>query len=85
LGFDKPLLEYREGATYVARSASPKSFGHTGYTGTYYWIDPTTETAFILFTNRVNPTRANNKISGLSIRPQMLQAMYDFLEKWERG
>ncbi|MBK8500892.1 MAG: serine hydrolase [Saprospiraceae bacterium] len=81
LGFDKPLLDYKEGATYVARSASPQSFGHTGYTGTYYWIDPVTETAFILFTNRVNPTRANNKISGLSIRPRMLQAMYNFLEK----
>jgi beta-N-acetylhexosaminidase len=80
LGFDKPLLEYREGATYVARSASPESFGHTGYTGTYYWVDPAYETVFILFTNRVHPTRASSKLFSLNIRPRMLQAVYDFLD-----
>lgn len=81
LGFDKPLLEYRDGATYVAKSASPESFGHTGYTGTYYWIDPIYETVFILFTNRVHPTRASSQLFSLGIRPRMLQAVYDFLDK----
>ena len=31
------------------------SYGHTGYTGTSIWIDPATETAVILLTNRVHP------------------------------
>jgi len=31
------------------------SFGHTGYTGTSIWIDPTTETIVIFLTNRVHP------------------------------
>lgn len=32
-----------------------KSFGHTGYTGTCYWIDPTNDAFCILLTNRVHP------------------------------
>ena len=30
-------------------------FGHTGWTGTSLWIDPASETAVILLTNRVHP------------------------------
>lgn len=43
----------------------PRSFGHTGFTGTSIWMDPARGVFVILLTNRVNPTRANQKISGL--------------------
>jgi len=33
----------------------PRSYGHTGYTGTSIWIDPDTETYLIFLTNRVHP------------------------------
>lgn len=33
----------------------PRSYGHTGYTGTSIWIDPDTETYIIFLTNRVHP------------------------------
>jgi len=33
----------------------PKSYGHTGYTGTSIWIDPETRTFVIFLTNRVHP------------------------------
>ncbi len=79
LGFDKPLLEYDADRTYVARSATPSSYGHTGYTGTYFWIDPAYDLIFILLTNRVHPTRYNTKIGQLNIRPTMQQMVYDFL------
>ena len=39
------------------------AFGHTGFTGTSIWIDPARDLFVILLTNRVNPTRANLKIS----------------------
>ena len=32
------------------------SFGHTGFTGTSFWIDPQTRTFVILLTNRVHPS-----------------------------
>ena len=33
------------------------SFGHTGFTGTSVWIDPTTQTYIMLLTNAVHPRR----------------------------
>ncbi len=38
------------------------SFGHTGFTGTSVWIDPTTETYIILLTNAVHPRGKGNAI-----------------------
>jgi beta-glucosidase-like glycosyl hydrolase/CubicO group peptidase (beta-lactamase class C family) len=40
------------------------AFGHTGFTGTSVWIDPANDVFIVLLTNRVNPTRANTKISA---------------------
>ena len=56
LGWDTPSERSSAGDYFSARS-----FGHTGYTGTSIWIDPTQELAVILLTNRVNPTRENGK------------------------
>jgi uncharacterized protein YbbC (DUF1343 family)/CubicO group peptidase (beta-lactamase class C family) len=39
------------------------SFGHTGFTGTSLWIDPTTETYIILLTNAVHPRGRGNAIA----------------------
>jgi uncharacterized protein YbbC (DUF1343 family)/CubicO group peptidase (beta-lactamase class C family) len=38
------------------------SFGHTGFTGTSMWIDPTTQTYIILLTNAVHPHGKGNAI-----------------------
>jgi CubicO group peptidase (beta-lactamase class C family) len=37
------------------RFAKGKSFGHTGYTGTSYWIDPSSDGFVVILTNRVHP------------------------------
>lgn len=42
---------------------SPDSYGHTGFTGTSVWVDPEREFFVVLLTNRVHPTRQNNKLS----------------------
>lgn len=39
------------------------SFGHTGFTGTSFWIDPYSETIVLLFTNRLHPNRNGNTVS----------------------
>jgi len=77
LGFDKPLLEYDAAGSYVAKSASPESFGHSGYTGTFAWADPQEELLLVFFSNRVYPTRNNRKLYTLNIRPRLHQACYD--------
>ena len=38
------------------------SFGHTGFTGTSIWIDPTTQTYIILLANAVHPRGKGNAI-----------------------
>ena len=48
---------------------SMSSFGHTGFTGTSVWVDPTRDLYVIFLTNRVYPTRKNHKIS--KVRPAL--------------
>ncbi len=38
------------------------SYGHTGFTGTSLWIDPTTQTYIILLTNAVHPRGQSNAV-----------------------
>lgn len=77
LGFDKPPLEYVEGESYVAKDASPESFGHSGFTGTFVWADPKNSTVVVFLSNRVYPTRENRKLYTMNIRPRLHQAVYD--------
>lgn len=48
------------------------SFGHTGFTGTSLWIDPTTQTYIILLTNAVHP---DGKGSAVSLRSKVATAV----------
>ncbi|MFQ3587584.1 MAG: serine hydrolase domain-containing protein [Fimbriimonadaceae bacterium] len=41
----------------------PRSYGHTGFTGTSIWVDPERSLFAVLLTNRVHPTAANLKIT----------------------
>jgi CubicO group peptidase (beta-lactamase class C family) len=52
---------------------SPSSYGHTGFTGTSVWVDPERDLCVIVLTNRVHPTRANTKLSG--VRPAVHDAV----------
>lgn len=51
--------------TYAGTEVSPDAFGHTGFTGTSLWCDPRLDLCVVLLTNRVHPTRVNNKIQGV--------------------
>jgi beta-glucosidase-like glycosyl hydrolase/CubicO group peptidase (beta-lactamase class C family) len=56
---------------------SPRSYGHLGYTGTSIWMDPDRKLFVILLTNRVNPTRDNDKIAA--VRPAVHDAVVESL------
>ena len=71
LGFDKP--DPKNPALNAAPGASPRSYGHTGFTGTYFWVEPDLDLFVILLTNRVNPTRANGKLGEFGVRSALLQ------------
>ncbi|HUG54320.1 MAG TPA: serine hydrolase [Vicinamibacteria bacterium] len=57
LGWDTPSGNSSAGDLF-----SPRSFGHTGFTGTSMWMDPERNLFVVLLTNRVHPTRENNAI-----------------------
>ncbi len=59
LGWETPT-----GANSAGHVMTRPAFGHTGFTGTSFWVDPTDDLYVILLTNRVNPTRANTKIGA---------------------
>lgn len=75
LGFDKP--ETKKGKPSPAcESASPLSFGHSGFTGTMVWADPENGVVFIFLSNRVYPDAANTKIVDQNIRTNIQEVFY---------
>lgn len=80
LGFDKPHMGNPDLSPCGA--LAPQSvYGHTGYTGTCFWVDPDEDMIYILLTNRVNPTRMNNKISSMDIRTRIQDAIYKAIKR----
>lgn len=80
LGFDKPELGPRGEDSNTAAGASPASFGHSGFTGTFAWVDPEHGLLYIFLSNRVNPSRNNTRLYQLNTRTNIQQAIYDALE-----
>jgi len=83
LGFDKPVLsKNEEGPT--CHSASQKSYGHTGFTGTYAWADPDKNLIFIFLSNRTYPDGNVNKLAKLNIRTDIQQIIYDAIQNSQK-
>ncbi|HEV2642311.1 MAG TPA: serine hydrolase, partial [Candidatus Elarobacter sp.] len=81
LGWDTP-----SGQSSAGRYFSPRSYGHTGFTGTSIWTDPERGVWVVLLTNRVYPTRANTKVGPLrrAVADAVQQAILDApLVDWE--
>lgn len=76
IGFDKPARPYNGNAP---KSASPQSYGHTGFTGIMIWNDPAYNLNYVFLSNRVYPTRDNNKLSTLNVRTAIMQVVYEGL------
>ncbi|MFZ7125297.1 MAG: serine hydrolase domain-containing protein [Desulfobacterales bacterium] len=73
LGFDFP----GPGPSSSGRRFSANSVGHLGYTGTSFWMDPDREVVVILLTNRVHPSRRNERIR--EFRPLIHDAVMDWI------
>lgn len=82
LGFDKPEKDnYKRQEPYPALSASPATFGHTGFTGTCVWADPKNNLVYIFLSNRVTPDGTNNKLLKMNVRTTILEVVYKAFEK----
>ncbi len=70
-GFDTPSRPVSASGKYFSNF----SIGHLGFTGTSFWIDPEKSFIVILLTNRVHPSRENEKIKRF--RPLIHNLVYE--------
>lgn len=75
LGFDKPDADNPQSSP-TTPLASPSTYGHFGFTGTCFWVDPDNDLIFIFLTNRVYPSRDNAAFSRLDLRPRLFEQVY---------
>lgn len=81
LGFDKPEKDnITRKEPYPTFSASPHTFGHTGFTGICTWADPAYNLLYVFLSNRVHPD-GSNKLLNMNVRSNIHEAIYKALEK----
>ncbi|KIO75044.1 beta-N-acetylglucosaminidase [Pedobacter lusitanus] len=78
LGFDRwdPNLSKK----YPSATASPQTYGHTGYTGTAVWVDQARGLIYVFLSNRVNPS-VTNKLVSMGIRSRIQEVINSAIDK----
>jgi CubicO group peptidase (beta-lactamase class C family) len=64
LGWDTPEQGGRKPSIY-GQHAGPRTFGHTGWTGTMLWVDPNRDLFLVFLTNRSLEPRARRSLTAL--------------------
>jgi len=75
LGFDKPVVGNPDASNTCAET-TPETYGHTGFTGTCFWVDPKNDMFYIFLSNRVCPTRNNPNFGRISARSHIQSLIY---------
>ncbi|MFO7963968.1 MAG: serine hydrolase [Desulfobacterales bacterium] len=68
-GFDRPEIDHSSAGAYFSNN----SVGHLGFTGTSFWMDLERHIIVILLTNRIHPSRENERIKDF--RPRLHDAV----------
>jgi CubicO group peptidase (beta-lactamase class C family) len=79
LGFDKPNPSLPS-SNPTGALASASTYGHTGFTGTCFWIDPDNQLIYIFLSNRVYPSRTYRQLMSMRIRPQIQDVIYEAMQ-----
>ena len=78
LGFDKPDMKV-PAKSPCAEEVSGSVYGHTGYTGTCFWVDPTNRMIYIFLCNRICPSRTNRTLMTGDYRTRIQSVLYNRL------
>jgi CubicO group peptidase (beta-lactamase class C family) len=74
LGWDSPDLHAEEPSIF-GTLISQSAYGHTGFTGTELWIDPTHDLFLVFLTNRTFDPKARDSLKGLkALRTELSDA-----------
>jgi len=79
LGFDKPDTASPQNSP-TGESAPASTYGHTGFTGTCFWVDPDNQLIFIFLTNRIYPSRTYKQLMEMNIRPRIQDVIYEAIQ-----
>jgi Beta-glucosidase-related glycosidases len=79
LGFDKPDTKSTNNSP-CGLLAPQSVYGHTGFTGTCFWIDPDNNMFFIFLSNRTFPSRTHTQLFSLDIRTRIQDTIYKAME-----
>jgi CubicO group peptidase (beta-lactamase class C family) len=79
LGFDKPDKSNVQ-STLTGKMAPASAYGHTGFTGTCFWVDPDNELIYIFLSNRIYPSRTYTKLMDLNIRSRIQDIIYEAIK-----
>jgi CubicO group peptidase (beta-lactamase class C family) len=66
LGWDSPELNGEEPSIY-GTLITHSAYGHTGFTGTELWIDPSHDLFLVFLTNRAFDPKARDSVKGLKV------------------
>jgi len=83
IGWDKPQLigdEYNPASFY----ASPESYGHSGFTGTYVWVDPKYNLIYVFLSNRTYPDTDNRKLIDQDTRKRIQTVIYSSIINFKK-
>jgi CubicO group peptidase (beta-lactamase class C family) len=85
LGWDSPNSD-ADGPTAFGGLLSGAAYGHTGWTGTQIWIDPSRDTFVIFLTNRsFDPRRARSLAGIRDVRSRLANAVAKLAPEVKRG
>jgi beta-glucosidase-like glycosyl hydrolase/CubicO group peptidase (beta-lactamase class C family) len=79
LGFDRP--DAKKPGKNTSLSVSDASYGHTGFTGTCFWVDPDKNLTYIFLSNRIHPSRKRPQLMQLNIRERIQDVIYEAISK----
>ena len=79
LGFDKPVTANPLHSP-CCPSAPASVYGHTGYTGTCCWVDPTNKLVYVFLSNRTYPNDGVNKLAKSGIRTKIQEVIYQAIK-----
>jgi beta-glucosidase-like glycosyl hydrolase/CubicO group peptidase (beta-lactamase class C family) len=80
LGFDKPEPNPQK-VSPVCSEASPESYGHSGFTGTFVWVDPKRDLVYVFLSNRVHPDSNNHLITTTGIRTNVFREFIEAIDE----
>ncbi len=80
LGFDRQTAHGDKNPN-MAEVCSPQTWGHTGFTGTCFWVDPKYDLVYIFLSNRICPSRTPNLLGKEGYRTRIQEIVYQSIEK----